>query len=270
MNEMLKFYGLERHPFPRTDPGCTGRFESTDLRNALGAVRYTQSELGLCAVYGDTGRGVSYAAHCASNGPKTADFTVRYIPCCHVCPRDMYKETCRVIGAVPEGKGRQEMITAIRVTARALRQQGRPLFLILDNAQNLPDLFFRDLVTMVHEDYGQENLMLLLMCGSKDLKYRIVRPDHKDMYDTLAAHWEFRGLSEDECRTFVTQRIEQAGASPAIIDSSVMGQLYGLCGKGNFRELGSLMRDALLIGAQAGRAVIDMSVVRSALKHREL
>jgi hypothetical protein len=49
-----------------------------------------------------------------------------------------------------------------------------------------------------------------------------------------------------------------------------MDQLYGLCGKGNFRELGSLMRDALLIGAQAGRSVIDMNVIRSALKHREL
>ena len=162
------------------------------------------------------------------------------------------------------------MITAIRGTARSLRQQGRPLFLILDNAQNLPDLFFRDLVTMVREDYGQENLMLLLMCGSRDLKYRIVRPDHKDMYDSLAAHWEFRGLSEDECRDFVRRRIEGAGASPDIIDSAVMDQLYGLCGKGNFRELGSLMRDALLIGAQAGRSVIDMNVIRSALKHREL
>ena len=91
--------------------------------------------------------------------------------------------------------------------------------------------------------------MLLLMCGSRELKYRIVRPDHKDMYDSLAAHWEFRGLSEDECRDFVRKRID---------------------GKGNFRELGSLMRDALLIGAQAGRSVIDMNVIRSALKHREL
>ena len=112
--------------------------------------------------------------------------------------------------------------------------------------------------------------MLLLMCGSRDLKYRIVRPDHKDMYDSLAAHWEFRGLSEDECRDLVRRRIEGAGASPDIIDSAVMDQLYGLCGKGNFRELGSLMRDALLIGAQAGRSVIDMNVIRSALKHREL
>ena len=270
MTDMLKFYGLEKQPFPRTDPDCAGRYESADLKKALGAVRYTRSELGLCAVYGDTGTGVSYAAHCAAAGPKTAGFTVRYIPCCHVCPRDMYKETCRVIGAAPEGKGRQEMITAIRGTARSLRQQGRPLFLILDNAQNLPDLFFRDLVTMVREDYGQDNLMLLLMCGSRELKYRIVRPDHKDMYDSLAAHWEFRGLSEDECRDFVRRRIEGAGASHDIIDSAVMDQLYGLCGKGNFRELGSLMRDALLIGAQAGRSVIDMNVIRSALKHREL
>ena len=156
MNELLlKAYGLARQPFPRTDPDCAGRFESADLKNALGAVRYTMDELGICAIYGDTGRGISYTARCAARDPAASNCTVKYIPCCHVCPRDMYKEACRVIGASPAGKGRQEMITAIRETARSLKQQGRPLFLILDRAQNLPDLFFRDLVSMVHEDYGQ-------------------------------------------------------------------------------------------------------------------
>lgn len=270
MHELLKIYGLDRQPFPRTDPGCAGRFESTDLKNALAVVRYTKEEMGICAFYGDTGRGISYAAQCASKGSSAADCTAKYIPCCHVCPRDMYKEACRVIGAAPSGRGRQEMITAIRETARSLKQQGRPLFLILDRAQNLPDLFFRDLVAMVHEDFGQENLMTLLLCGNKELKYRLASPDHKDMYDSLAAHWEFRGFSEDECRLFVRQRIENAGASPDIIGEDVLSQLHVLSGGGSCRELCNLMRDALLIGAQAGRLVIDMNVARSAVKHREL
>ena len=270
MDEILKFYGLRWQPFPRTDPGCTKSFDSTDLKNALGVVRYTLPELGICAVYGDTGRGISYAAHCASKSPSAAGCTVKYIPCCHVCPRDMYKETCRVIGAAPTGKGRQEMITAIRETARSLKQQGRPLFLILDRAQNLPDLFFRDLTAMVHEDFGQENLMLLLLCGDKELKYRLVQPDHKDMYDSLAAHWEFRGFSEDECKSFVLWRLKEAGAAQNLIADEVLSHLYTLSGKGSCRELGNLMRDALLIGAQSECSMIDMNVIRSAVKHREL
>ena len=92
MNDLLKFYGLERQPFPRTDPDCRGRFESADLKNALGVVRYTMEELGICAIYGDTGRGISYAAHCAARDTAASSCTVKYIPCCHVCPRDMYKE----------------------------------------------------------------------------------------------------------------------------------------------------------------------------------
>lgn len=270
MEGILKIYGLQRQPFPRTDPDCSQRFESSDLKHALGAVRYAMGELGICAVYGDTGRGISYAAHCAASSPAVAGCTVRYIPCCHVCPRDMYKETCRIIGASPSGKGRQDMITSIRETARSLKQQGRPLFLILDRAQNLPDLFFSDLAAMVHEDFGQENLMLLLLCGDKDLKYRLIQPEHKDMADSLAAHWQFRGFSEDECRAFVMQRLGEAGASPGLVSEEVLSQLHTLSGRGSCRELGSLMRDALLIGAQSGCPVIDMNVIRSAVKHREL
>lgn len=270
MEDILKVYHLNRQPFPRTDPDSTKRFDSYDLKNALGIIRYTMEELGICAIYGDTGRGVSYTAQCAAISPSAANFTVKYIPCCHVCPRDMYKEACHVIGASPQGRGRQEMITAIRDTARSLKQQGRPLFLMLDNAQNLPDLFFRDLMTMVNEDFGQENLMLLLLCGNKNLKYRLVQPEHKGMYDSLAAHWEFGGFSEEECRAYVGQRLESAGSSLDIISNEVLSQLYDLSGRGSCRELGNLMRDALLIGAQAGCPVIDMNVIRSAVKHREL
>jgi type II secretory pathway predicted ATPase ExeA len=270
MTDILRHYGLACQPFPRTDPDGTRRFDSADLKNALGVVRYTMDELGICTVYGDTGRGISYAALCASKSPAAANYTVKYIPCCHVCPRDMYKEACRVIGASPQGRGRQEMITSIREAARNLKQQGSPLFLILDRAQNLPDLFFRDLMTMLTENYGKENLMLLMLCGNKELKYRLNETENKDMYDSLAAHWEFRGFTEEECRAFVEKRLIEAGSSLELIKDEVLGQLYDLSGRGSCRELSNLMRDALLIGAQFGYSAIDMNVIRSAVKHREL
>lgn len=112
--------------------------------------------------------------------------------------------------------------------------------------------------------------MLLLLCGDKELKYRLVQPDCKDMYDSLAAHWEFRGFSEDECMSFVKQRLEEAGAAQNLVSEEVFSQLHTLSGKGSCRELGNLMRDALLIGAQSECSKIDMNVIRSALKHREL
>ncbi len=112
--------------------------------------------------------------------------------------------------------------------------------------------------------------MLLLLCGDKDLKYRLVQPDHKDMYDSLAAHWEFRGFSEEECKSFVKQRLKEAGAVQNLVTEDVLSQLHTLSGKGSCRELSNLMRDALLIGAQSECPMIDMNVIRSAVKHREL
>ena len=162
------------------------------------------------------------------------------------------------------------MITALREGARALKKQGKPLILVLDNAQNLPDLVLWDLVLLVSGEFGLENLMTLILCGNKDLKYRIQQPENQNLKENLVDHYILNGLSEQEAPEYVLNRLTMAGGSKDMVGEDVLNAMYDISCRGSIRELNNVMRTALLIGAQADRPVIDMTVLRSAVEHRKL
>lgn len=270
MSAILDYYGLRFQPFPMRLDSVEKKYPSNDLKQVDAVLRYALPEMGLILFCGDTGRGISYATYCATEPLTRANYTVKCVPVCHICPRDFYRETCRVVGANPPGRSRQSMITALREGARGLKMQGHPLVLILDNAQNLPDLVLWDLVTLVSGEFGLENLMTLVLCGTKELKYRIQQSENQNLEENLVAHYTLKGLSEEETADYVLNRLVLAGGKMDMVSGDVLKALHALSGHGSVRELNNVMREALMIGAQAKRPVIDMTVLRSAVEHRKL
>ena len=270
MPSVLDFYGLQYQPFPFRLNDSSRQFPTKDLENTKAVLQYTMNEMGISMICGDTGRGISYAVYCFTQSLDQTQATVKCVPLCHICPRDFYRETCRVIGAAPPGRSRQAMITAMRQGAMDLKNHGRPLFIVLDNAQNLPDLVLWDLVALTSSDFGLENLMTLVLCGTKDLKYRMQLPENQNLEENLAAHYEFKGLSEEETKDYVKNRITSAGGREDLVSEESLNALYELSCRGSIRELNNIMRTALMIGAQAGKKEIDLEVLRAAVEHRKL
>ena len=270
MSAILDFYGLHFQPFPQRLNDTGKKYESDDLKQTNAVLRYALPEMGVNLVCGDTGCGVSYSVYCATESLGKANYTVKCMPVCHICPRDFYREACRVVGTPSFGRSRQAMITGLRQGALELKKQGKPLVLVLDNAQNLPELVLWDLVTLVSGDFGLENLMTLILCGTKDLKYRIQQPENRNLEENVVAHYTLKGLSRQEVPEYVLNRLVLAGGKQEMVSEDVLNALYGISCNGSIRELNNVMRTALLVGAQAGRAVIDMTVLRSAAEHRKL
>ena len=270
MSAILDYYGLRFQPFPQRLNDADRKYETNDLKQTYAVLRHDLPEMGIFLVCGDTGRGASYAVFCATEPLSRANYTVKCMPVCHICPRDFYREACRVVGTSSFGKSRQAMITALRQGALDLKRQGKPLVLVLDNAQNLPDLVLWDLVTLVNGDFGLENLMTLILCGNKDLKYRIQQPENQNLEENLVNHYTLKGLSEQEAPGYVLNRLEMAGGKKDMVSGEALNALYDVSCRGSIRELNNIMRTALLVGAQADRSVIDLTVLRSAVEHRKL
>ena len=270
MSAILEFYGLHFQPFPHRLSDADRKYETKDLKCTNAMLRNALPEMGIVLVCGDTGRGSSFAVFCATDSLRRMNYTVKCVPVCHICPRDFYREACRVVGTPSFGRSRQAMITALREGAKALKKQGKPLVLVLDNAQNLPELVLWDLVSLVTGDFGLENLMTLILCGTKDLKYRIQQPENRNLEENLVDHYILNGLSEQEAPEYVLNRLTMAGGKREMVSEDVLNALFEISCRGSIRELNNVMRTALLIGAQAGRSVIDMTVLRSAVEHRKL
>lgn len=243
------------------------RYESSDLKQARGVVLRTLNETGIGLIYGEPGTGVSYSIHSAVSQIEGQQIAIVYYPVCHICPRDFLKECCRLLGATPDGRGRQAMISAIREKAKAMHSQGQPLLLILDNADNLPDLVLHDMVTMISGDYNQFNLMSLLLCGTGKLKSLLQQSDNLSLRREVSYFYRMKGLEAKEVEEYVKHKLQAAGATRSIITDDALKQVYDLCARGNCKEIDNLMRTALQIGSLYNREVIDVEVMRAAVSH---
>jgi len=267
MAGIKEVYGMDVQPFRKGLQPEKFTYNSNDLKQASGVIENSIRENGIGIICGDPGTGVSYSAYTAYSHLKSGTFSFAYYPVCHISPRDFYKECCRLTGAVPDGKGRQAMISAIRKKGLEAKRQGRTLVLILDNAQNLPGLVVNDLKTMVSEDYNLANGMSLILCGTRELKSWLRLSENKTLQMDAAYAYTMKGLSDTETVQYVRHKIEMAGGSPDIVQAAVLEELHSLCGQGNCKMIDNMMKTALLIGAQYSRQVIDIEVLHAAAAH---
>ena len=78
-----------------------------------------------------------------------------------------------------------------------------------------------------------------------------------------------RGLSDDEVSKYILHKIQLAGASSTIIDSAALAAVHSFA-QGNPRLIDNLMTDALTIGSQQDKKVIDAETIRAAVDNQGL
>lgn len=263
MADVLDFYHLKSQPF---STGASQPFLSGDLKTVMQCIKYSATETGICVICGVPGQGVSYAVNYSVNHGNLPDMTIKYFPVCHISPRDVYKEICRITESHPEAKGRMAMITAIRTRAGQLAEQRKPLLLILDNAQNIPEEVLQDLPSLISTDYGCQNNISVILCGDKGMLPAV--HGFERLRQRITAHHTMNGLTPKETKAYVLHRLKCAGGTEEMIHPEVLDALHELSAHGNCRELNNLMRDALRIGMNAQRTVIDMDVIVSSRAHQ--
>ncbi len=261
---LFDVYGLKYQPFQKGNLQSTLCFESFDLKNAVSVVAKSAEEVGIGLICGESGTGVSFITHAGVERLPRAQYEVCYYGVSQICPRDFYKEVCRITKANPDGRGRQSMITAIRSRAQALHDQGRHLLLVLDRAENIPELVLGDLPGLISADYDLANHGILILCGTEKVKSLLRRYGSDSFRYDISYSYKCRGLSEEELARYVRFKLSAAGASPDVLDDAVVRELYEISANGNCKRVNNLMRIALKIGAQHNRKTIDVDVLRSA------
>ena len=85
----------------------------------------------------------------------------------------------------------------------------------------------------------------------------------------ITVHYNYSGLSDGEVSKYILHKIQLASASGTIIDPSALAAAHSFT-QGNPRLIDNLMTDALTIGAQQDKKVIDAEVIRAAVDNQGL
>lgn len=263
------FYGLSFNPFDKQQLKETDHFISKDFTEMTSRLGYLKDIRGIGVFTARPGMGKSYYLRCFAKSLNPSLFHMEYLCLSTISVADFYKQLCAILG-VPDKGGETVMFKAIQEQITYLYKEKRqPLLLAVDEARYLNTGILNDIKMLMNYGYDSVNYFTLILCGESHLNDTLRKPVHEALRQRITVHYNYIGLSDEEVSKYILHKIMLAGASDTIIDLAALAAAHSFT-QGNPRLIDNLMIDALTIGAQQDKKVIDAEVIRAAVDNQGL
>jgi type II secretory pathway predicted ATPase ExeA len=263
------FYGFAKNPFDKQQVTEDDHFVSQDFEQMTSRLNYLKDIRGIGLFTAPPGMGKSYCLRCFLNSLHPNDSITSYVPLSTVSVAEFYKQLCGILGVRDRG-GKTTMFKAIQEQIRHLYSVKRtPLILALDEAQCLSTGVLNDLKMLMNFGCDSLNCFTLILCGEPYLNDTLDKPIHEALRQRITIHYNYQGLSDDEIAAYLMHKIRIGGAAESIIDNAAISVIHSYS-KGNARLIDNVMTDAITIGAQNNKKVIDAAVIQLAIENQRL
>lgn len=240
-----------------------------DFTEMTSRLDYLKDIRGINVFTARPGMGKSYCLRCLAKSLNPSLFHMKYLCLSTISVADFYKQLCAILG-VPDKGGKTVMFKAIQEQITYLYKEKRqPFLLAVDKAQYLNTGILNDIKMLMNYGYYSVNYFTLILCGESHLNDTLRKPVHEALRQRITVHYNYSGLSDEEVSKYILHKIQLAGASGTIIDLSALAATHSFT-LGNPRLIDNLMTDALTIGAQQDKKVIDADVIRAAVENQGL
>ena len=263
------YYGLTFNPFDKQQLKEKDHFVSHDFTEMTTRLNYLKDVRGIGVFTARPGMGKSYALRCFASSLNPSMYHMEYMCLSTISVADFYKQFCAILGLSDKG-GKPAMFKAIREQITYLYKEKRqPLLLAIDEAQYLNTGILNDIKMLMNYGYDSVNYFTLILCGESHLNDTLRKPIHEALRQRITVHYNYTGLSDAEVSRYVLHKLELAGASSTIIDTAALAAVRSST-QGNPRLIDNLMTDALAIGSQQDKRVIDAETIRAAVDNQGL
>lgn len=230
------------------------------MTNQLG---YLKDIRGIGAFTTRPGMEKSYCLRCFARSLNPSLFHTEYLCLSIISVADFYKQLCAILW-VPDKGGKTAMFKAIQEQITYLYKKKRqPLLPPVDEAQYLNTGILNDIKMLMNYGYDSVNYFTLILCGESHLNDTLRKPVHVALRQRIIVHYNYSGLSDEEVSKYILHKIQLADASGTIVDPAALAAVHSFT-QGNPHLINNLMTDALTIGAQQDKKVIDAEVIRAA------
>jgi type II secretory pathway predicted ATPase ExeA len=263
------YYGFSFNPFDKHYQKEKDSFLSRDHKEMTSRLSYLSEVRGIGVFTAPPGFGKTYALRCFANDLNPSLFQMEYICLSTVSISEFYKQLCSVLG-ISEKKKKTAMFKAIQERIYHLyKEKRRPLILAIDEAQELETRILKDLKMIMNHNYDALNCFTLVMIGETHLNYILDKPAHEALKQRITVSYNYLGLLDDEVEGYINHKFRIAGAAASILGDGVISAIHGYA-RGNPRLIDNLMTNALTIGAQTDKKVIDTEVILAAINSQAL
>lgn len=250
----LYHFGLQRLPFGLT-PDTAYFCELPGHRAALNVLHVAlASGEGFIKITGEVGTGKTLLCRKLLADFDTASFSLERIPYAYIpnpvlTPHELRIALAHDIG-LTLAANESEALLARRLELKLLEiaQRGRPLILLIDEAQALPDASLETLRLLSNLETERHKLLQIVLFGQPELNRRLHSERFRQLRQRIAFSYHLPHLSSAQMALYLAHRLRVSGRSGAIPFSAAALKIIAACSRG-IPRLGHVLAHKALIAA---------------------
>lgn len=264
MSKMFtQHFGLKFNPFTK-EIDEKHLYDSADFKELGSRLEHMTKTRGFFLLTADAGVGKTTALRRFAGSLNAGLYRVCYSAVSSLTVMDFYRRLIILMGSVPEYT-KVKMFGQIQQLVMASYQEKRitPVF-IVDEAQSLSNGVLEDLRMIFNFKMDSENPFILILSGHHTVRNRLQLTAHQALRQRFIGNYHMGGLSGGETGTYLSSRLNVAGASDAgVFAESAVESIHNLSG-GSPRLVNNLADASLKLAAAQGIDSVDGEIVRKA------
>lgn len=262
------FFGLHSEPFSLT-PDTEFFFNDRIRQEALNTLIYgIRSGEGFIKVVGEVGTGKTTLCRQFLQAIEDEAETA-YILDPLLRGDELLRTLARELGIEAEGKGQNELLEAVKRFMLETWERGRPVVLLLDEAQALPLETLEQLRLLSNLETEKAKLLRIVLMGQPELDVRLREPSIRQLRQRIVYSCTLGPLSRRDLAGYLEHRMRVAGHNGGqVFRPGAVRAIYRASG-GVLRLVNILAHKSLLAAYGDGRRLVGRRQVRAAVRDTE-
>ena len=268
----LEFFGMRELPFTLT-PNTDFFIDLDGHHQALEVIQLAlESGEGFIKITGEVGTGKTLLCRRLLN-TLSDQFVSAYIPNPFLTPDGLMLALAEELNLpISPEKGRHHILGQINAQLMSIKQAGKQVVFLLDEAQAMPEESIEALRLLTNLETESEKLLQVVLFGQPELNDLLNRDSLRQLKQRITFSYVLPTLTEDEVTSYINHRLSRSGFPGVNLFSSKAIQEVFKASAGIPRIINILCHKALLVAygrgdtkithLHVGRAVADTEDAR--------
>lgn len=261
-----QFFGFNEKPFSLT-PDTEFFYRYSGHQEALNVLLVAlRNGEGFVRVIGEVGTGKTLLCRQMLKVLQ-ADCATVYLPNPLLTQQELYQAIASELQLeVPLAATVQHLNQHILEELVRLREQRRPLVVLIDEAQAMPLQSLEALRLLSNLETEKEKLMHIFFFAQPEFEERLAQPDLRQLRQRITFSYDLPALQEKETAGYIEHRLQVAGYAGTGLFRPSAARLLHSASRGIPRVINLLAHKALLAAYGKGKESIDRRLVAAAIR----
>ncbi len=265
--EYFTRYGLEFNPFLKNSKEIL--IETNEYKETLFRLDYLAKTKGFGLLTGSPGRGKTTTVRNWANGLNPSLYKVIYTSLSTLTPNDFYRNLAQNLGQEPQFKKPDNFrVIQEEINRLAIEKRKTPI-IIIDEANYINNAILNDLKILFNFEMDSKDRAAVLLAGLPKLNTTLALGVHEPLRQRIVMNYNFEGLSKEEGRKYISEKLSGAGCTQTIFDEGAVEAILNAA-DGTPRLINKYCNAALLIASSRNADLINADIVMNALNDCEL